>query len=77
MMESGFSMATVVASKTEGDCPFTIKMEDGTLFDPINLEDGFKKHDTKIWVKYSGLRMMNRCVKANPVRIDEIQKRVE
>lgn len=78
MMESGFSKASIVESKIEGDCPFTIKIEaGGMLLDPTNLDEGFKKHNEKIWVKYAGLRMMNRCEKANPVRIEAIQKRAE
>jgi len=79
MIEAGFLNATIVASNEVGDCPFTIRVEDNNnaLFDPINLDESFMKDGEKIWVKYSPLRMMNRCVKANPVKIVEIEKRVE
>jgi hypothetical protein len=81
MIEAGFLNATIVASNEVGDCPFTISVEDNNnnnaLFDPINLDESFMKDGEKIWVKYFPLRMMNRCVKANPVKIVEIEKRVE
>jgi hypothetical protein len=78
MLESGFSKASMVESKIEGDCPYTIQLSEGGVFlDPINLDDAYKKQGEKIWVKYRGLRRMNRCDKANPVEIEEIQKRTE
>ncbi len=78
MIDAGFLRASIVASDVEGDCPFTMSVEDNNvLLDPINLDESYKKQGKKIWVKYTGLRMMNRCEKANPVRIEEIQKREE
>lgn len=76
MMEAGFKKAVIVGSKAEGDCPYVLKMEDGSyMVDPINLEESMKKDGMKVWVSYNGLRMMNRCEKANPVSIVEIQER--
>ncbi len=78
MTEEGFIKGIIVTSKVEGDCPVTIQVEgkDGPYYlDPINLEDNFKKEGEKIWFKFGGLRMMNRCEKANPISIIEIQKR--
>ncbi len=77
MMEAGFIMGTVVASAAEGDCPYVISSEiDGSkvMYDPINIEEMYKKDGMKVWYKYNGLRMMNRCEKANPVSITEMQK---
>jgi len=78
MTEEGFIKGTIVTSKVEGDCPITIQVDgkDGSYFlDPINLDDNYKKEGEKIWFKFGGLRMMNRCEKANPISIIEIQKR--
>ena len=78
MIEAGFTKGLIVTSKEEGDCPVTIQVEgkDGSYFlDPINLEDNFKTNGEKVWFKFAGLRMMNRCEKANPVSLIEIQKR--
>ena len=78
MMEAGFKKGTIVFSEEEGDCPYTIQIEEsGNFLDPINLEESYKAGGTEVWVKYNGLRRMNRCVKANPVSISEIQKRAE
>lgn len=75
-IENGFKKATVIYSEIEGDCPYTISVEgETTLFDPINLEENYKKSQANIWVKYHPLRMANRCDKANPVEITEISKR--
>lgn len=78
MIENGFLAGTISASTVAGDCPFTIKVEgdEGSYFlDPINLDETYKKEGEKIWFTYNGLRMMNRCDKASPISLKEIQKR--
>jgi hypothetical protein len=79
MMDLGYQKATTVASTVSGDCPFTLKMEgdNSYMLDPINLQEDYKQDGIKLWVKYTPLKMMNRCDKANPVNIVEIQKREE
>lgn len=80
MIADGYTKGLIVISKIEGDCPITIQVDgkDGAYFlDPINLEDSYKNEGEKIWFKFTGLRMKNRCMKANPINIIEIQKRVE
>lgn len=77
-LEQGYSKGTIVYSDVKGDCEYTILLEpDGNLFDPINLGESFKKDGAKIWFTFRGLRMMNRCDKANPVSIQTIQMRTE
>lgn len=79
MIDAGFLKGTIVVSQIKGDCPYTIQMDNdkANLLDPINLEESYMQDGVKIWFKYNGLRMMNRCEKANPVSIVEIQKRAE
>ncbi|RFN59000.1 hypothetical protein [Marixanthomonas ophiurae] len=78
MMDAGFKKGMIVFSEKEGDCPYTIKLEEGdTYYDPINLEESYKKDGEKVWFQFNPLRRMNRCVKANPVFVSEIQKRAE
>lgn len=81
MTDAGYQKAIVVVSQIEGDCPVTLKLDNTTTFlDPINLNDKdaqFSIDGTKVWVTYNGLRMMNRCDKANPISIVDIQKRAE
>lgn len=77
-LDQGYSKGTIVYSDIKGDCEYTIRVEStGTLFDPINLENNFKKDGAKIWFTFNGLRMMNRCDKANPISIDNIHMRTE
>lgn len=78
MMAAGFKKGVVVYSNKEGDCPYTIKLEEGdTYYDPINLEESYKTDGEKVWFQFNPLRRMNRCVKANPVYLSEIQKRAQ
>ena len=77
MLEAGFIKGTIITSKIEGDCPSTIKIQGKEalyFLDPINLEENYKNDGEKIWFKFAGLRMMNRCDKANPISITEIVK---
>ena len=80
MIENGFLAGEIVASTKENDCPFAIEVggADGVYYlDGINLEEEYKKGGEKIWFKFTPLRMMNRCDKANPITITEIQRRAE
>jgi len=78
MIEAGFKQGTIEASTVEGDCPFVIKMdgEQSYFLDPINLEETYKKDGMKLWFTFRPLRMANRCKKANPVEIEDMQLRV-
>lgn len=76
MIDKGFQKAIVIYSEQERDCPYTLSV-DGVdyLLDPVNLENAFKVNQEKIWVTYRSLRMANRCEKATPIEIIEIEKR--
>lgn len=77
MVEAGFVQGTINVSKAES-CPYTIKVSSvDYLLDPINLGEDFMNNGEKIWLKYTGLRMKNRCANANPVTVVEMQKRAE
>ncbi|MCW5518346.1 hypothetical protein J1N09_00750 [Aureitalea sp. L0-47] len=79
MKEAGFYSGTVMYSDAEGDCPYTIDVDSDDytyLLDPINMDEKYQKDGAKIWFKFAGLKMMNRCEKANPISIVEIQDRM-
>jgi hypothetical protein len=79
MKEAGFYSGTIIYSDKEGDCAYTIDVDSEDykyLLDPINLEERYQTDGAKIWFKFAGLKMMNRCEKANPVSIVEIQDRM-
>lgn len=78
MMEEGYLLGTIVYSDKEGDCPYTIQMPGDKMefyyLDPINLEEAFKVDGQKVWIKFNGLRRMNRCDKATPAELVDIKK---
>lgn len=69
---TGYTAGVIEYSKEKDDCEYTIKLKEGLYYDPINLEDGYKKDGMAVYFKFRGLRMMNRCPKANPVSIEEM-----
>lgn len=76
MITNGYVFGTIEKSNKEGDCPITIRMGEGKevyYFDPVNLEENYKKDGQEVYFKFRGLRMMNRCERANPVQIEEMQ----
>ncbi len=78
MLSEGFIAGEISFSETKGDCPITIKIEDKEgiyYYDPINLTEEFNKEGEKIWFTFARLRRVNRCEKAAPISIMEIQKR--
>lgn len=77
MKSEGYTKGTIVFSDEPDDCAYTIQLEgeDNLMYDPMNLDVMYQKHDAKIWFTFSPLRRMNRCVKANPIYITDIKKR--
>lgn len=78
MKAEGYLLGTIIYSDKEGDCPYTIQMPGNKMefyyLDPMNLEESFKKDGQKVWVKFNGLRRMNRCDKAVPAEIVDMKK---
>ncbi|MBX2829103.1 MAG: hypothetical protein KTR22_13135 [Flavobacteriaceae bacterium] len=81
MQADGYQKGVVLAGDgKEGSCAFVIDIKGGfaeQIVDPTNLDDSYKTNDQKIWLKFRGLRMMNRCPEARPVEITEIFARKE
>lgn len=67
-----YTAGVIVHSKEKNDCEYTIRLKEGIFYDPVNLDDGFKKDGMAVYFKFMGLRMVNRCTKANPISIKEI-----
>ena len=78
MISEGYTKGTIVFSDKADDCAYTIQLEgkDNVMYDPINLDVKFQKHGEKIWFTFNPLGRMNRCIKANPINIADIKKRV-
>lgn len=79
MLAEGYLKGTIKVYSSEGNCPYVIKVAAANpyYFDPVNLDEAFKMDGEKIWFKYNGLGMMNRCEKAVPVSLSAIKKRAE
>lgn len=74
MVAQGFTKGTIVHSKEEGDCEYTIKLEDGRYFESTDLKEEYMKDGMTVWFTYGPLRRMNKCKKANPVSIIAMKK---
>ena len=81
MMSDGYLPGRIIYSDLSDDCEYTIQLKRGEkdfyYVDPINLSKNFRRDNQTIWVKFNGLRRMNRCEKATPVEITEIKNRDE
>lgn len=81
MMEDGYLPGRIIYSDLADDCQYTIQLlEAGKEFyyvDPVNLPENFRRDNVTVWVKFKGLRRMNRCENASPVEIIEILNRDE
>jgi len=81
MMAAGYLPGRVIYSELVDDCEYTIQLKDGAkdfyYVDPIKLNEKFMKDERTVWVKFNGLKRMNRCEKASPVEIVEIKDRLE
>jgi hypothetical protein len=77
MIKGGYIKGTIVFSDKADDCAYTIRLEgkDNVMYDPLNLDVKYQKHDERIWFTFNGMRRMNRCKKANPIYISDIKKR--
>lgn len=78
-IQAGFLKGTIQAEPMGGACPYVIEVDADTPYflDPVNLNEYYQKDGKKIWFKFQGLRMMNRCEKANPISLLEIKERTE
>lgn len=81
MIAEGYLAGKIIYSNLKDDCEYTIQLESGErgiyYVDPVNLKEKFKQENQAVWVKYNGLRQMNRCNKAIPVEVTSIVNRTE
>ncbi len=77
LIPEGFTAGVIQENTKKEDCLFTILVTSNSgeplYFDPINLDEAYKKDGIALFFKYRPLRMMNRCQRANPVEIQEMQ----
>ena len=77
MIVQGYTKGTIQYSDKEGDCEYKIIVSTGNnsllFYDPTNLSERFKQDNTIVYFKFRGLRMMNRCAKASPIEVTEME----
>ncbi len=71
-MKEGYTAGTIVHSKEEGDCEWTIKLEDGRHYESMSMKEEFMKNDLKVYFKFIPQRRMSNCTKASPIEITEM-----
>lgn len=71
-MKEGYTSGIIVHSEEEGDCEWTIKLEDGRHYESMSMKEEFKKNDLKVYFKFIPQRRMSNCTKASPIEITEI-----
>lgn len=72
ILKEGYTVGTIVHSTEEGDCEWTIKLEDGRHFESLSMKDEYKKSDLKVYFKFLPQRRMSTCSKASPVQITDM-----
>lgn len=81
MMAAGYFPGRIIYSDEADDCQYTIQLKDGErdfyYVDPINLDAKFNTDGQTVWLKFTKMEIENRCEKAIPVEIIEIQNRDE
>lgn len=72
LLKEGYTYGTIVHSLEEGDCEWTIKLEDGRHFESLTMNEDFKKENMEVYFKYIPQRRMSKCTKASPIEITEM-----
>lgn len=73
LLKEGFTAGTIEHSVKEGDCEWTIKLENGIYYESLIMKDEYKKDKLEVFFKFRPLRRMSKCNKANPVEIVEMR----
>jgi len=72
LLKEGFTAGTIVQTKEEGNCEWTIKLDNGLIYESLTMKEEFKKNDMKVYFKFIPQRRMSKCTNASPVEITEM-----
>ena len=73
MKKSGYTFGKVLDKTKTSGCTFVIQINDSTIFEPVNLEDKFKKEGLKIAFKYRKSRAMTTCMMGQTVVLSQVK----
>lgn len=72
LLKEGFTAGTIVHTKEEGHCEWTIKVDGGLVYESLVMKDEYKKDAMQVYFKFIPQRRMSKCTNANPVEITEM-----
>jgi len=74
MTEKGYTKAVIVDKTGLDGCSFLIQASDSVIYEPINMEEKFKKDGLQVYLKFKRSRMATTCMNGQPIIISEIIK---
>ena len=74
MTEKGYTKAVIVDKTGLDGCSFLIQASDSVIYEPINMEEKFKKDGLQVYLKFKRTRMATTCMNGQPIIISEIIK---
>ena len=74
MTKKGFTKAVIVDKTGLDGCSFLIQASDSIMYEPINMEDKYKKDGLRVYIKYKRSRKATTCMNGQPIIISEIIK---
>lgn len=72
LLNEGYTAGVITQTKEEGNCEWTITLENGLVYESMTMKDEFKKNGMKVFFKFLPQRRMSRCTNASPIEITEI-----
>ena len=72
MTKKGFTKAVIVDRTGLDGCSFLIQTSDSVIYEPINMEEKYKKDGLQIYIKFKRSRIATTCMNGQPIIISEI-----
>ena len=72
MTKKGFTKAVIVDRTGLDGCSFLIQASDSVIYEPINMEEKYKKDGLQIYIKFKRSRIATTCMNGQPIIISEI-----
>lgn len=71
----GYIAATVINYEVDG-CQWMIQLENGTKYEPQNMDESFRKDQQKVWIKYVEVKgAMTICMAGKVIKLTDIKQR--
>lgn len=74
MSKKGFKKASIVDKTGLDGCSFLIQTSDSIMFEPIKMEEKYKKDGLEVYIKFKRSRKATTCMNGQPIILTEIIK---